>query len=895
MQGKDLIAFSVGSGGMSEPLPTGTVTFLFSDIEGSTRLVGELEEPVYRELIEQHHRLLREVFSAHGGTERGTQGDGFLVVFSDAPSAVAAAVEGQRSLAAAVWPSGVEVRVRMGLHSGRGVPGGDDYIGIDINRASRIASLAHGGQVLISDSTRALAERSLPKGVAVRDVGELRLKGLDQPERIYQLTIEGLRSHFPTPVGRSGPVHLPARITSFVGRRAELDRLRLLLSESRLVTLLGPGGSGKTSLAVELAREVADDFADGLWFVDLAPLADPSLVEPTVAHRLGISEQPGQSIREEIEAYLSARQGLLVLDNFEHLLAAVEMVTALLAAAPGLKVLATSRRGLDLYGEQRFDVPPLGLPDIDAWADHDTLARSEAVTLFVERAGAVRPGFSLSDDNAPAVGKICLRLDGLPLAIELAASRLRLLTPSEILERLEQHLPVLGATPRGRPSRQQTLEATIEWSYELLSEMEKGLFARLAIFAGGFTLEAAEAVCDPDGELGFDVFDGISSLVDQSLVQHVVEAADRSRFGMLETIRDYGRHRLEESGLESEIGRRHLRYYRDQVEATEPHLLGPDPTDWVDRLDAEFPNLRAALRHALQSADIESGLRLAASLWRFWFQRGYLREGRSWLEELLAVEPDAHTPARAKGYTALGGLAYWLTDPEATESAYQSALDIHRELGDKEGEAEAMYNLAFVPAMTNQHQEARKRFEASMAAAKDAGASGLVAKNQIPLGIAATTSGDPHAAVDHLEEALNFFRQDGDSFHVAWATGALGKAYLALGRIDEARQASLDALQLRGAGRNVGIMGAGLNDASALASSAGRHTEAMRLAGAAETLREETGASAPLPLRVQADVETTARQAIGDEAVDRALTEGRNMTLDEAIAYAVSIIESPDP
>lgn len=880
---------------MSELLPTGTVTFLFSDIEGSTRLVGELEESVYRELIEQHHRLLREVFSAHEGVERGTQGDGFLVVFSDAPSAVAAAVEAQGSLAAAAWPSGAEIRVRMGLHSGRGVPGGDDYIGIDINRAARIASLAHGGQVLISDSTRALAERSLPEGVAIKEVGEHRLKGLDRPERIFQLTIEGLRTDFPTPVGGKAPVHLPARVTSFVGRRAELDRLRLLLSQSRLVTLLGPGGSGKTSLAVELAREVADDFADGVWFVDLAPLADPSLVEPTVASRLGVSEQSGQSIRDEIEAYLSTRRGLLVLDNFEHLLPAVEVVADLLAAAPGLKVLATSRKRLDLYGEQTFDVPPLGLPDIDAWADHDALARIEAVSLFVERAGAVYPGFSLTDENAPAVVKICLRLDGLPLAIELAASRLRLLTPGEILERLEQHFPVLGATPRDRPPRQQTLEGTIEWSYELLNQTEQGLFERLAIFAGGFTLKAAEAVCDPDGELGFDILNGISSLVDQSLVQHVVEAPGRSRFGMLETIRDFGRRRLEESGLMSNIGRRHLHYYRDQVKEAEPYLLGPDPADWVDRLDAELPNLRAALRHALDTGESESGLRLAASLWRFWFLRGHLREGRSWLEELLAMEPDAQTPVRAKAYSALGGLVYWLTDHIATEFAYQSALDIHRELGDKEGKAEAMYNLAFVPAMTNQHQEARQRFEASLAAAKEAGVPGLVARNQIPLGIAATTSGDPHAAVDYLEEALNFFRQDGDSFHVAWATGALGKAYLALGRIDEARQASLDSLQLRGAGRNIGIMGAGLNDVSALASSAGRHIDAMRLAGAAETLREETGASAPLPLKVQADVEKAARQAIGDEAVDRALGEGRRMTLDEAIAYAVSIIESPDP
>lgn len=872
----------------SGSLPTGTVTFLFTDIEGSTRLVQELGPVTYGELLEQHNRLLRAAFRAHGGAERGTQGDAFCVIFRDAPSAVAAAVDAQRSLAAASWPTGMEIRVRMGLHSGAGIHGGDDYVGLDINRAARIASAGHGGQVLISDSTRALSSRALPNGVELRDVGEHRLKSLDLSERLYQLTIDGLRSDFP-PLHTAdvGAAHVPPRMTSFVGRRADLDELHRLLNENRLITLVGPGGTGKTSLALELAREVAMDFTDGAWFVDLASLSDPALVGPTVARSLGLSERAEQSLVELLQTYLEPRETLLVLDNFEHLLAASGIVEDLLAKAPELKVVVTSRRILNLYGEQEFLVPPLTVPD-PATADLDQLASYEAVMLFLQRARAAKPAFSITNENALTVTRICFRLDGLPLAVELAASLIRLLEPSEILARLEQRLPVFTTGASNVPARQRTLNGTIDWSYELLHPTEQRLFVRLAIFLGGCTIETADAICNPGGELGVDTFDGIASLLGQSLVGQTSDGGE-SRYTMLETIREYGRDRLESDGGLDEIGQRHLIYFRDLAELAEPHLLGTQAS-WLDRFEREHDNVRGALSRALDTHDAENGLRLAAALWRFWFQRGYLREGRSWLEALLALEPDSVSANRAKAYIALGGLIYWLSDAEATERAYESAIHLYRQIGDREGEAEAAYNLAFVPSLRNDPEESHRRFEANLALAREIGNTHLVARNQLSLATAALFTGEPERALTYTEGALEFFREADDRFHMAWALGLSGEAHSLLGHFEAGRKAHLEGLRVVTDVKDLPLIAETLEEICALESSAGRHLQAMHMMGAAVNLKETTGTSLPWTAIPRREVEQVARQAIGDEAVEKALAEGRRMTLDEAVAYATRLL-----
>ena len=876
---------------MDEPgrrLPTGTITFLFSDIEDSTRLVHKLDPRSYRELLEQHHRLLRAAFTAHGGVERGTQGDSFLVIFRDAASAVAAAVAAQRSLAAATWPAGAEVRVRMGLHSGEGIAGGDDYVGLDINRAARIASAAHGGQVLVSDSTRALAERALPSGVAVRDAGEHRLKGLDLPERLFQLTIEGLRADFP-PLRTlaAGAAHVPLRLTSFVGRATELEELRRLLAANRLVTLVGPGGTGKTSLATEVARQVASDFADGSWFVDLAPLADAALVGPTVARSLGLSDQAERPIVDLLRTHLERREVLLVLDNFEHLLPASTFVADLLGVAPRLKVLVTSRSILGLYGEQAFAVAPLDLPSAGAVPDPDGLSRYEAVRLFVERAAAASPSFSVTRDNVRAIADICIRVDGLPLAIELAASRVRILEPREILARLEERLTLLTSAASNLPVRQRTLRGAIEWSYELLQPAERQLFARLAVFAGGCNLEAAEAVCNPGRELGLDTLEGIASLADQSLVRRT--GGGESRFGMLETIREYGRERLEAAGGPAEIRLRHLRYYRDLAELAEPHFVGSEQGGWLDRFEREHDNLRAALTHAAELDDAESGLRLAAAVWRFWLLRGYLREGRSWLERLLALDAGAGPAVRAKAQIALGGLTYWLSDVEGTQAAYEAAARLYREAEDRGGEVDALYNLAFVPVMRGDLAEARRRAEAALAPARDLERADLVARIQIALARIITEAGDPEAAIPVFEAALTFFRSARAHFDAAGALGGIGRAHQVLGRHTAGRTAYLEALRLYSEAKDLPSSAATLEEISVLESSAGHHAEAVRLLGAGAALREATGASAPIIFRLLGGVQDEARRAIGDEAVEEALAEGRRMTLHEAVEYAATL------
>jgi predicted ATPase len=478
--------------------------------------------------------------------------------------------------------------------TGEGVLSGGQYVGIDVHRAARIAAAGHGGQVLLSGAARILVETTLPEGVTLRDLGTHRLKDLDQPEHIAQLIIAGLDQHFPTIRSLESPSNLPAELTSFVGRHSEVNEARRILATTRLLTLTGPGGTGKTRLAIRVAAGLGSTFADGVFFVDLSSLNDPALVGSTVARSLGLSEQGQRPIIDMLKEHLELRHVLLVLDNFEHLLPAGEVVQELLAAAPRLKALVTSRSTLNLYGEQEFAVPPLALPDPSAPANLARLSQYEAVALFIERARAANPAFSITDESAPAVAEICVRLDGLPLAIELAASRIRMLGPAEILARLQQHLPVLATGATNVPARQRTLRAAIEWSFQLLKPAEQTLFARLSIFAGGCTLEAGEAVCNPRGELGLETIDGIAALVDQSLVQQTADGGE-SRFGMLETIREYGRDRLAVTGGLDVIGGRHLQYFKDLAAMGERHFVGPDQARWLDRFEREHDNVRIAL------------------------------------------------------------------------------------------------------------------------------------------------------------------------------------------------------------------------------------------------------------------------------------------------------------
>jgi predicted ATPase/class 3 adenylate cyclase len=865
-------------------LPTGTVTFLFTDIEGSTQLLRALGAD-YRAVLERHAEIVREALEMHGGIEVGTEGDAFFAVFESAVDAVAAAVAAQRGLAMEPWPIGHQVRVRMGLHTGEGQLGGDSYVGLDVHRAARIAAAANGGQVLLSAATRALIQPSLPAGVALRDLGSHELKDLGEPEHLAQLVVEGLQADFPAIRSLETPSALPGEVTSFVGRQREVDEATRLLASTRLLTLTGPGGTGKTRLALRIAAGLVSAFRDGVFFVDLSPLTDPGLVGSSVARSLGLTEQVGQPIMDLLESHLQRRELLLVLDNFEHLLSANGVVKRLLAAAPHVKVLATSRTILNLYGEQEYAVPPLDLPDLGAATGASELANAAAVALFIARAQAVKPSFAVSLEGLRSVAEICIRLDGLPLAIELAASRVRMLEPREILARLEAHLPVLGTGGTDLPPRQRTLTAAIEWSYGLLPPAERALFARLAVFAGGCTLDAGDAVCNPEGELGLDTLDGIASLVQQSLVQ-ARSAADESRFGMLETIREFGRDRLRADGGWPETGRRHLVYFRDLAESAEPQFLGPDRASWLDRFEREQANIRAALTLAVDVGDAEAGQRLAAAVWRFWFQRGHLREGVAWLEAVLELQPDVISATRGKAYSALGGLAYWLLDVDRTENAYEAAVHLYRRIGDRGGEAEALFNRAFVPTMRADAAETRRRFEASLAAALEIGRDDLAAHSRASLGVEAVAAGDPRAGLALEQEALAFFRDSDDLFKQADILATIAMAHRALHELPLARAAYLEAIRLSTDTTNLPGVGVGLIVGAAVESTAGRHVDAIRMIGAAEALRTTTEASSPQVAQVLKEVDEAARRAIGDRSVEEALSAARRMTVDQVIAFA---------
>ena len=859
---------------MARELPTGTVTFVFTDIEGSTRLLQALGDR-FVGVLERHAEIIRDAVATHGGVEVSTEGDAFFAAFASAPDAVRAVVDTMRALAVERWPDGHDVQIRVGVHTGEGRLGGDNYVGLDVHRAARIAAAGHGGQVLLSGATRSLIERALPD-VALKDLGSHRLKDFEHAEGLWQATIEGLRSEFPPPRTLEPPTSLPVALTSFVGRERELEDAMALVTANRLVTLTGPGGTGKTRLVGRIAESLRRSYADGAFYVDLAPVTDPALVPATIARVLGVAKETDRPVAQLVADHLAAREVLLVIDNFEHLLAAAGIVADLLAAAPRLTVVVTSRRPLDLYGEHELPVPPL--------------RREEAVTLFVDRARAVDPAFDMTDANADAVASIVDRLDNLPLAIELAASRVRLLEPAEILRRLDHRLPLLTSGASDLPARQRTIRGAIAWSDDLLAPAERSFFARLGIFVGGFDLDAVEAVCNPMGELGTDTIDGVFALVQHSLVVRSAIGGG-SRFGMLETIREYAIEQLSARGELESMGTRHLRYYRELAELAEPQFTAADQATWLDRFEREHDNVRAALRRAVEQVHLDDGLRLASAAWRFWQQRGYLREGRMLLESLLAAAPGRVDAVQARAYTALGGIAYWLADETATERAYVEAVHIWRALGDRQSEAASLYDLAFVPVMRHDDDEAERRFAASSAAAREVGREDLLAKSDRTLGTILAAKGDIDRALELQEAANAFFSAAGDPVQLAWGLGEMGLVLRRVGRVDEAADRYRQALRLHAEGGSVPGIGGQLNVLAQVESVRGRHREAMRLLGAANHIYDVTGARAPTIFTEGRDTELAARSAIGDAAVDAALEEGRRMSQEEAVAYALGLGE----
>jgi predicted ATPase/class 3 adenylate cyclase len=876
---------------MARELPTGTVTFLFSDIEGSTRLLGQLGER-YPPLLEAHKSMLRKAFEDADGREVSTEGDSLFFAFPGATQAVVAAVEGQRVLGVHDWPEDGVIRVRMGLHTGEGILGDDNYVGIDVHRAARVMAAGHGGQILVSEATHGLVHQSLPEEVTLKDLGAHRLKDLAQPVQLFQVVAEGLETEFPALRSLERTTNLPPQLTSFVGRRREIDEVKGRLADTRLLTLTGPGGTGKTRLSIQVASEVLPKFEDGAFFVPLAPISDPELVMTTIAKSLGLAEQPTRPTIEALTEYLQDKRLLLVLDNFEQVLDAAPGVGELLTGSQKLTVLATSREALGLHGEKEYPVPPLGLPDLENLPSTEALSQFEAVALFIDRATSVKPGFEVTNENAPAIAEICARLDGLPLAIELAAARVKVLAPAAILKRLGHSLSLLAGGARDLPTRQQTLRGAIDWSYELLDEQERTLFARLSVFVGGFSLEAAEAVCNPDEALVLDTLEGVASLTNKSLVRQMDSSQGESRFFMLETIREYAGERLAQSPDAERISASHAGFFLAMAERAEPELLGSDQALWLDSLEQEHDNLRAAITGASQG-DVDTALLLCGALWRFWQIRGHLREAAMRFRNVLELPgSSAHPRARAKALEGAGGVTYWMADWDAAARYYAECVELRKEMDDTAGLAEALYNLSFVfalpPPPRRDLDRALELNAEALELYREVGDRRGEAKVLWQISNTHLIRNEWEQCRETSEKALEIFREVDDRFSSGWALHSIGLAWIGLGDLDQARTALTQSLELFSAANDLTGIGLLLNDFSIIALLTDDLDRSVRLHGAALQVERKIGQG--LVTNYEGYVPwnpASSRERLGVVAYEKLFAEGEAMSVEEAVAYAV--------
>jgi predicted ATPase/class 3 adenylate cyclase len=784
-------------------IPTGTVTLLFTDVEGSTRL-WEAEPGRMAQALRRHDELLRAVIGQAGGFVFKTVGDAFCAAFATPQAALEAALEAQRALAAEQWPTARPIRVRMSLHTGVCEERDNDYFGPVVNRAARLEAVAHGGQVLVSGATAELLSESLPEGVTLRDLGLHRLKDLGRPERVFQLEAGFLQAGFPALASLDNPElpnNLPGQLSAFVGREPELIQVRSLVASSRLVTLTGSGGCGKTRLALQVAAELLGTASDGVWFVGLASLTEAEKIPEAVADALGLADQGGQQpLLESLIDALREQDALILLDNCEHVIdGAAKFCGQLVSECPRLRILTTSREPLGIDGEHVYRVPSLSLPPSDS-EGVDVVAASDAVQLFLDRAQAQDPGFVLDEASAPLVALVCRRLDGIPLALELAAARLSSMSLQQVSDRLDQRFRLLTGGSRNAMPRQQTLQAAVDWSFGLLTEPERDVLRRLSVFAGGFELEAAETICAADSVDAFGVLDLLSSLVSKSLV--VAERTPESvRYRMLETIRQYAALELLRSGGEDEVVRcrdRHAEFFMRLADEAAAALAGPGQGRWLRRLDLEWENLRSAANHLAAEGRIDDLLQLGVRLQRFAVSRGHY-EVLTWLRHAVAPAdpaiPVAPAVLLANALVAIGWMSGTLLrlDAEAqavAERCSERGLAMARELGDRRLEARALLALAGVAHFHRDLDRVRRLGEEGVAIARQIGDMHLRGELLDCL----CTEGPSEEIRRWRLEALDCFRQTGDDMQAANEMHMMYGLNVHEGRLDEARADITEAI-----------------------------------------------------------------------------------------------------
>ena len=870
-------------------LPTGTVTFLFADIEGSTRLLQHLGDRYANVLTECLH-LVRTACEERDGREVSSQGDALFIAFRGARDAVAAAVSAQRALAVHSWPEDAQVHVRMGIHTGEALTTDAGYVGMDVHVAARICAAAHGGQILLSQATGALAVRELPAEVTLRDMGDHRLKDLAKSERLFQAVVHGLRTDFPPLKSLDTlPNNLPRQLTRFIGREREVADLKNLLSRTSLVTLTGAGGSGKTRLALQVAADLLDQYPDGVWLAELAPLTVPALVPKAVASALGVIEQPHRPLSETLADHLRSRALLLVLDNCEHLLdACVELVDGLLQRCPHVRILSTSRESLGMTGEVTYRVPSLSVPGAGRLPPLDRLMLYEAVQLFVERAAASNPAFRLTNDNAAAVVQMCSRLDGIPLALELAAARVNVLTVEQLASRLDNRFALLTRGSRAALPRHQTLRAAMDWSYDLLSQNERTVLCRLSVFVGGWALEAAESVCSGDGIEEHEVLDILTHLVAKSLV-NAETLGGEVRHRMLETVRQYGGERLLALGEAATLRRRHRDWYLALAERAAERIVGPEQSMWLNRLELEHDNLRAALDWKTgEPEETEPRLRLAGALVRFWDYHTHWAEARTWLESALAGSPDARSTARAAALAGAGFMAFRQRDYEGAMAFYEESLALAQELGDQKDMVMAQVGRGLITMYQGDLDAAIALFAESLDLAEKLEEPWLIAVALAQLGVVYRWNADHANAVKFSERSLATYREVGGKRGIAYALRLTGHSVRLSGDLKRARGLYQESLALYRDTGDKWVATECIEGLAIIAGTEGDRQLAARLSGMVEAARETFGITMPRLRRGTEEwLGAMGLEELRSGVYAAAWAEGRAMNLEQAVEYTL--------